>query len=74
MVKALCAKHGVPYVQENVFLRLKKTVDIMTGSSSMRWFPEEMEKKLLEEDRVLEEKARKDKKLLSDKCMEAVGE
>jgi fatty acid desaturase len=74
LVKALCAKHGVPYVQENVFLRLKKTVDIMTGSSSMRWFPEEMEKKLLEEDRVLEEKARKDKKLLSDKCMEAVGE
>jgi fatty acid desaturase len=74
LVKSLCAKHGVPYVQENVFLRLKKTVDIMTGSSSMRWFPEEMEKKLLEEDRVLEEKARKDKKLLSDKCMEAVGE
>lgn len=74
LVKALCAKHGVPYVQENVFLRLKKTVDIMTGAKSMRWFPEEIEKRLLEEDRIVEEKTRKDKKLLSDKCMEAVGE
>ena len=31
LVRAICAKHGVPYVQHNVFWRLKKTVDIMTG-------------------------------------------
>ena len=36
LVKAICAKHGVPYVQQNVFWRLKKTVDIMTGAASMR--------------------------------------
>jgi len=53
LVKALCAKHGCPYVQENVFLRVKKTVDIMTGVSSMRWFPEEYEKKFLDRDAVL---------------------
>jgi len=73
LVKALCKKHGVPYVQENVFLRLKKTVDIMTGASSMRWFPEDYERKLIEKD-ALVEAAKKDKKLLSDKCMEAVHE
>jgi fatty acid desaturase len=73
LVKALCKKHGVPYVQENVFLRLKKTVDIMTGASSMRWFPEDYERKFIEED-ALVEAAKKDKKLLSDKCMEAVHE
>lgn len=54
LVKALCKKHGCPYIQENVFLRVKKTVDIMTGVSSMRWFPEEYEKKFLERDAVLE--------------------
>ena len=30
-VKAICAKHGVPYVQQNVFKRLKETADIMVG-------------------------------------------
>ncbi|HEX8824669.1 MAG TPA: fatty acid desaturase [Archangium sp.] len=35
-VKALCEKHGVPYVQENVFRRVKKLVDIMVGRTSMR--------------------------------------
>ena len=76
LVKALCKKHGVPYVQENVFLRLKKTVDIMTGAQSMRWFPEDVEKKLLEKDAVVEaaKKNKQEKKLLSDKCMEAVQE
>jgi len=34
--KAICEKHGVPYVQENVFVRLKKTADIMVGATSMR--------------------------------------
>jgi len=35
-VKALCEKHGVPYVQEGVFRRVKKLVDIMVGRTSMR--------------------------------------
>jgi len=72
LVKNLCKKHGVPYVQENVFKRLKKTVDIMTGASSMRWFPEEYEKKFIERD-AIQEAAKKGMKpvLLSDKCMEA---
>ena len=39
-VKEICAKHGVPYIQHNVFFRLKKTVDIITGQTSMRTFPE----------------------------------
>jgi fatty acid desaturase len=73
LVKSLCKKHGVPYVQENVVLRLKKTIDIMTGVSSMKWFPEHYEKILLEKD-VLSEAAKKEEKLLSNKCMEAVHE
>ena len=43
LLKQLCEKHGVPYVQENVFLRLKKTVDIMTGHTSMRRYPTRFE-------------------------------
>jgi len=39
LVRDLCKKHNVPYVQHNVFWRLKKTVDIMTGAASMRKFP-----------------------------------
>jgi len=35
-LEALCAEHGVPYVQHSVFTRLKKTVDIMVGKTSMR--------------------------------------
>jgi len=35
-MKAICEKHGVPYVQQNVFKRLKKTADIMVGATSMR--------------------------------------
>ena len=38
-LKAICEKHGVPYVQENVFERLRKTVDIMVGKTTMRVFP-----------------------------------
>jgi len=37
-LRAICEKHGVPYVQENVFKRLKKTADIMVGATSMRPF------------------------------------
>merc|ERR1719182_318486 len=38
-IKEICARHNVPYLQESVFVRLKKTVDIMTGAASMRPFP-----------------------------------
>ena len=37
-IKNLCKKYKIPYIQENVFIRLKKTVDIMTGQKSMKWF------------------------------------
>jgi fatty acid desaturase len=30
-VKALCERHGVPYVQQSVFKRLRKTLRVMTG-------------------------------------------
>ena len=40
-VKEICAKHGVPYVQQSVFKRLVETADIMVGKTSMRyWRPE----------------------------------
>merc|ERR1719198_125512 len=32
-VKAICERNGVPYIQESVWIRLKKTVDIMVGKS-----------------------------------------
>lgn len=35
-VKALCEKYGVPYVQENLFKRLKKMADVVVGNTSMR--------------------------------------
>lgn len=54
LVREICDKHGVPYIKENVFWRVKKTVDIMVGKSSMREFPEEFEKKLLEMDALYE--------------------
>lgn len=35
LVKAVCAKHNIPYIQESVFIRLWKTLDIMVGKKSM---------------------------------------
>jgi len=35
-VKALCEKHGVPYVQESVFTRLRKMLDVAVGKTSMK--------------------------------------
>jgi fatty acid desaturase len=35
-VRALCEKHGIPYVQESVWTRARKMVDIVVGKSSMR--------------------------------------
>mmetsp|Transcript_4771 Transcript_4771/g.8480 ORF Transcript_4771/g.8480 Transcript_4771/m.8480 type:complete len:425 (-) Transcript_4771:92-1366(-) len=42
MVKEICARHGVPFVQHNVFYRLKKTLQIFTGENSMRVFRPEL--------------------------------
>jgi fatty acid desaturase len=35
-VKALCAKYGIPYVQESVVTRVKKMLAVAVGSASMR--------------------------------------
>ncbi|MBX2802187.1 MAG: fatty acid desaturase [Myxococcales bacterium] len=35
VVEQLCAKHGVPYVQESVWVRLRKTIAIAVGDASM---------------------------------------
>lgn len=50
LVRKICEKHGVPYVQESVFIRLKKTVDIMVGKTNMRRFPDDYELLFLEKD------------------------
>jgi fatty acid desaturase len=34
-VRALCAKHGVPYTQEGVFHRFRKLVDVIVGNARM---------------------------------------
>jgi len=40
LVKEICKHHHIPYIQESVFTRLVKTVDIMVGKTEMRDFPE----------------------------------
>src|SRR5262249_54753116 len=35
-VRALCEAHGVPYRQGSVWSRARRTVDIMTGATSMQ--------------------------------------
>jgi len=35
-VKALCARHGIPYVQQGVFARLRKMLAVAVGATSMR--------------------------------------
>jgi fatty acid desaturase len=35
LVRSICKKHNVPYLQQNVFARLIKTVDIMVGNTNM---------------------------------------
>lgn len=35
-VRALCEKYGIPYVQESVFTRVKKMVDVAVGKTAMR--------------------------------------
>ena len=34
-VRAICEKHGVPYVQENVFKRFGQLTDVMVGKRTM---------------------------------------
>jgi fatty acid desaturase len=35
VVKGICAKHNLPYRQENVFVRLRKTLDLMVGKTDL---------------------------------------
>ena len=58
IVRSICEKHAVPYVKKNVFIRLKKIIDIMVRNSSMRQFPTEYEKKFLEID-IMTDKVKK---------------
>jgi hypothetical protein len=53
--RAICAKYGVPYIQENVWIRLYKTVQIMVGADDMRWFPAEYEALFLQQDAAAEQ-------------------
>ena len=50
LVEEICRRHNVPYIKQNVFWRLKKTVDIMVGKTSMRRFPAEFEDRFLDID------------------------
>ena len=42
-LKAICKKHGVPYVQGNVWQRINKTVNVMIGKTALRSFPTHLE-------------------------------
>ncbi len=35
-VRALCEKHGIPYVQQSVWTRVKKLADVVVGKASMK--------------------------------------
>lgn len=59
LVEEICRRHNVPYIKQNVFWRLKKTVDIIVGNTSMRWFPEDFEDKFLDTDLKVEKAAYK---------------
>ena len=43
-LKAICQRYGVPYVQESVWVRLRKTVDVMVGLADNRPFPAHLER------------------------------
>lgn len=42
-VKEICKRHNIPYIQESVFTRVRKTIDIMVGVDSMRPYPVDRE-------------------------------
>lgn len=58
-VRVLCKKYGVPYTQQNVFWRTKKTADIFIGTASMRWFPLSYETQFIEADAMVAANKRK---------------
>ena len=35
IVKESCDRYGIPYIQESVWLRLRKTTDMMVGKTNM---------------------------------------
>ena len=35
-MKALCEKHGIPYIQESLWKRVKQLVGISIGTKSMK--------------------------------------
>lgn len=35
-IKALCEKYNVPYIEENIFIRFKKMLDVTIGKTSMQ--------------------------------------
>ena len=35
-LKTICRKHGVPYREESVFRRMRMTVDVMVGKTSLQ--------------------------------------
>ena len=37
-IERVCKKYGIPYVSESVFVRLWKTVKIMTGQETIPYF------------------------------------
>mmetsp|Transcript_48714 Transcript_48714/g.62528 ORF Transcript_48714/g.62528 Transcript_48714/m.62528 type:complete len:82 (+) Transcript_48714:65-310(+) len=45
IVKGICEKHGIPYVQHSVFWRLHKLVEVMVGTKTMRKYPVAFENK-----------------------------
>ena len=42
-LRAICARHGIAYVQESIWVRLSKMLRIMTGRATMQLPPESAE-------------------------------
>ncbi len=38
-VQEICERHGVPYLQESIFLRARRTMDVLTGTATMPHAP-----------------------------------
>ncbi len=53
-IKQLCEKYGVPYLQESVFVRMRKLTEIMVGKKSMISVHSVTEKKFAEAESNLE--------------------
>eukprot|EP00442_Polarella_glacialis_P008936 CAMPEP_0115079226 /NCGR_PEP_ID=MMETSP0227-20121206/17984_1 /TAXON_ID=89957 /ORGANISM="Polarella glacialis, Strain CCMP 1383" /LENGTH=500 /DNA_ID=CAMNT_0002466693 /DNA_START=96 /DNA_END=1598 /DNA_ORIENTATION=+ len=56
-LKKICETYGVPYVQESVWIRTKKTMDIAMGFTKMREYPQAWER---EADRMVWKDSKKD--------------